>query len=335
MARYITRRVLLAVLQVFIAAVGTFFLLHVVPASPVANIVGLNATPSAIRQAMHSLGLNRSIWAQLGSYLSGLVHGNFGNSWITGQSVRSEILEKLPVTLQFVVPAFFFAILIGVSVGLLVATRPGGAADRAVTGYSLFAGSQPDFWWGLMFLFLFFFVFRIFPAPLGIVSPAVTTPPPVTNFILIDSLLAGDYSAFFSALAHLALPVITLTFVLSGPIIKMTKQSAEAVFDSEYILYAKASGMPDRTVRRRMLSVAITPVLALTGILFGFMLGGAVLIETVFSLDGIGRFALSSTIGLDFPAIQGTVVVLTVLALAVYVVIDVLHALLDPRMTLR
>jgi ABC-type dipeptide/oligopeptide/nickel transport system permease component len=334
MVRFILRRVVLAALQLLVAAVGIFFLLHIVPADPVSRIVGLNPSRAAVHQAMASLGLNRSIWAQLWSYLSGLPRGNFGTSWVTSQPVGSEMLGKFPVTLQFVVPAFVIAIVVGIPIGLLVATRPNGKLDRVVTGYSLFAGAQPDFWWGLMFLFLFNFVLHIFPAPLGILSPIVTAPPSVTNFVLIDSLIAGDWTAFFSAAAHLALPVLTLAFVLSGPIIKMTRQNAQAVFESEYVLYAKASGLPRAAIRRRTLSVAIAPVFTLTGILFGFMLGGAVLIENVFSLNGLGTYALQRTLDLDFPAIQGSVILLTSFALLVYVVMDVLHALVDPRVAL-
>lgn len=335
MARFIIRRVGVAVLQLLGAAVGIFFLLRISPANPAAKIVGIDPSPEALRQATASLGLNQSVWSQLGSYLSQLLHGNLGVSWQSGHSVVSEIIDKAPVTLQFVVPGFLIAILIGVPIGMMIATRPGGRVDRFVMGYSLFAGAQPTFWWGLMFLFLFNFVWHIFPAPLGILSPTITPPPAYTHFVVIDSLIAGDMTAFGSAVTHLALPALTLAFVVSGPIIKMTRESAQAVFDSESILYARACGLPERVLRRRILSVAIAPVLNLTGILFGFMLGGAVLIETVFSLDGIGRYALQSALTLDFPAIQGSVVVLTLFALAVYLGMDLLHARIDPRVTLR
>lgn len=335
MVRFTLRRVVVAVVQLLAAAIGIFFLLRIAPANPAAKIVGIDPSPAALRQATKSLGLNRSIWSQLGSYLSQLFHGSLGVSWQSGHSVLSEIANKAPVTLQFVVPGFIIAIVVGVPIGMMIATRPGGRLDRLVMGYSLFAGAQPTFWWGLMFLFLFNFVVHIFPAPLGIVSPTITPPPVYTHFIVIDSLIAGNMTAFWSAVTHLALPSLTLGFVISGPIIKMTRESAQAVFESESILYARACGLPEKILRRRILSVAIAPVLNLTGILFGFMLGGAVLIETVFSLDGIGRYALQSALTLDFPAIQGSVIVLTLFALVVYLGMDLLHARIDPRVTLR
>ena len=333
MLRYALRRLGVSLLQLFAATVGIFVLLRLLPTDPAATLVGVNPSPAAVRQARHQLGVDRPLLTQLGSFLKGLAHGSLGNSWKTGHPVTSDLVAKFPVTLQFVVPAFLVAILIGVPIGLYVATRPGGRTDSALTGYSLFAGAQPEFWWGLMFVYLFYFIFGIFPAPLGILDPTATPPQPITHFILIDSLLRGDFGAFNSAASHLALPVLTLAFVLSGPLIKMTRESAAEVYSSEFVLYARACGLPAKTIRSRTLSVSVAPVITLVGILFGFMLGGAVLVETVFSLDGLGRYALDSTLALDYPAVQGAVVLLTAAALLIYLGMDLLHAYLDPRVT--
>lgn len=335
MLKYVGRRLGFAVIQLLVAAVGIFLLLRALPTDPASKIVGIDPSPQALAQARHSLGLDTSLVHQLRAYLGHLVRGSLGNSWQTSHTVLSEIVDKFPITVQFVVPAFLLAIVVGVPVGLFVATRSGGRLDRLLTGYSLFAGAQPDFWWGLMFLYVFYFLISVFPAPLGLLDPTVTPPDSHTHFILIDSLVAGDGSAFASSLAHLALPILTLAFVISGPVIRMTRQSAAEVFGSEFVLYAKACGLSQLAIRRRTLTVAIAPVITLVGILFGFMLGGAVLIETVFSLDGLGRYALNATLNLDYPAIQGSVVVLTGLSLLVYLSMDLLHAFLDPRVTLR
>jgi ABC-type dipeptide/oligopeptide/nickel transport system permease component len=333
--RYVLRRLGFAIVQLLAAVVAIFLLLRALPTDPASTIVGVDPSPQAIRQARHTLGLDHSTLSQLGTFLTGLLHGSLGHSWQTGNSVNSEILAKFPVTLQFVVPAFVLAIAVGVPIGLYVATRPGGRLDGTLTGYSLFAGAQPDFWWGLMFLYVLYFVFPIFPAPLGVLDPGATPPPTYTHFILIDSLVSGDFSAFTSAASHFALPVFTLAFVISGPIIKMTRESAAEVYGSEFVLYARACGMPPSVIRRRTLSVAVAPVITLVGILFGFMLGGAVLTETVFSLDGLGRYALNATLNLNYPSIQGSVIVLTAAALLIYLCMDLLHAFLDPRATLR
>jgi ABC-type dipeptide/oligopeptide/nickel transport system permease component len=332
--RYALRRLGFSLLQLFSAAIGIFLLLRVLPVDPAATLVGVNPSEAALKQARHTLGVDRPVLTQLKSFVTGWADGSLGDSWKTGDPVVSDIIDKFPVTLQVVVPAFLLAILIGVPIGLYVATRPGGRSDKLLTGYSLFAGAQPEFWWGLMFVYLFYFVVPIFPAPLGMLAPTAVPPEPITHFIVIDSLLRGDFASFSSASAHLALPVFTLAFVLSGPIIKMTRESAAEVYTSEFVLYARACGLPQSIIRRRTLSVSVAPVITLVGILFGFMLGGAVLVETVFSLDGLGRYALDSTLALDYPAVQGAVIVLTTAALLIYLGMDLLHAYLDPRSTL-
>ena len=333
MLRYALRRLGFSLLQLLTAAVGIFVLLRLLPVDPAATLVGVNPSEAAVKQAQATLGVDQSIFSQLKTFVSGWP--SLGDSWKTGNPVVSDIVDKLPITLQVVVPAFLVAMLIGVPIGLYVATRPGGRTDKVLTGYSLFAGAQPEFWWGLMFIYLFYFIIPIFPAPLGILGPTAVPPEPITHFIVIDSLLQGDFASFSSAIAHLALPVFTLAFVLSGPIIKMTRESAAEVYTSEFVLYARACGLPQRAIRRRTLSVSVAPVITLVGILFGFMLGGAVLIETVFSLDGLGRYALDSTLALDYPAVQGAVIVLTAAALLIYLGMDLLHAYLDPRATLN
>jgi ABC-type dipeptide/oligopeptide/nickel transport system permease component len=242
---------------------------------------------------------------------------------------------RFPVTLQLVLVAFVLAVLIAVPVGFFVASRPGGRADRIVTGYSLFAGAQPEFWWGLIFIFVFYFKLGWFPAPLGQISSALSPPPTVTNSIFLDSLIAGDFAVFRSALHHYILPWLTLVFVLSGPIIKMTRQGAEAVLESDFVLYARAAGLPRRRIRRETLRLSLAPVVTLVGILFGFMIGASVLVEFVFSFDGIGAYSVRRTLEVDFPAIQGAVVVMTTIALLIYLAMDILHALLDPRVRLR
>ena len=197
-----------------------------------------------------------------------------------------------------------------------------------------FAGAQPDFWWALMFIFFGFFTLGLFPAPLGISAPGSDVPHAVTNFVLIDALIVGRFDIFFDVLSHLALPVLTLAFLMAGPIIKMTRQSAEEVFTSDYVLYARACGFRPGAIRRQMFRTAIAPVVTLVAILFAFTLGGAVLIETVFSLNGLGQYALQRTLTLDFPAVEGAIIVMTTFALAVYFLMDILHSVLDPRVTL-
>lgn len=332
MTRFITGRLALLIPQLGFVIVGTFLLLRILPADPADKVAGVVATPEARAEARRALGLDGSVWSQLGDYLSGLVHWDFGTSWTTGDPVWQEIVERFPVTLQLVGLAFLLALAIAIPLGRAAAAKPGGAADRGAVGYSLFAGAQPDFWWGLMFVYLFAVKLSIFPIPTGgILSSDQIPPPTTTHFILIDSVLHGYWSAFWDAVMHYALPVLTLAFVLTGPLLKMTRQSVLAVVTSDYLLHARASGLPAQRVRRMMLRNSLAPVVTLTGILFGFMLGGAVLIEYVFALHGLGTYVLNSVLDLDYPAVQGAVIVMTVFSLLIYLLMDLIYGMLDPR----
>ncbi len=336
--RYVIGRLLVGVTQLLVLTIAVFFLIRLLPADPVSRFVGLNSSDEAYAQAERNLGLDRPIGTQLAHYLglapdegSGLLQGDLGTSWVTGSPVVSEIGQTLPLTLELITLSFLFAFLIAVPVGMLAALRPGGKADKAVFVYSLFAGSQPEFWWGILFVYVFFFVLGVAPPPLGILSPLTTAPPATTGFILVDSLIAGNVSAFFEALHHFMLPVGTLVFILSGPIVKMVRQNMVRALQSDFVLYARCAGLPRRVIAFYALRAAMAPAMTLIGILYGFMLGGAVLVESVFALGGIGQYAIRSILAFDYPAIQGVVLVITAISLLIYLLLDIAHAFIDPR----
>ncbi len=341
MTRYIIRRLTVGLVQLLCLVIAVFFLIRLLPADPVSRFVGLNSSAEAYAQAERNLGLDRPIMVQLGHYLgilpaegNGLLQGDLGTSWVTGSAVTSEIAQTLPVTLELLTMAFLFALVVSVPVGMLAALRPGGAADKGVFVYSLFAGSQPEFWWGLLFVYLFFFTLGVAPAPLGLLSPLTSSPPTVTGFVTVDSLLAGRPDVFLEALHHFMLPVATMVFILSGPIIKMVRQNMVRALGSDFVLYARCTGLPRRRVAFYALRAALAPSITLIGILYGFMLGGAVLIESVFSLGGLGQYAIRSILAFDYPAIQGVILVITAISLLVYLALDLIHAFIDPRVTL-
>jgi ABC-type dipeptide/oligopeptide/nickel transport system permease component len=336
--RYITKRFAIGVLQLIGLTIAVFFLIRLLPADPVSRLVGMNASAEAYKQAAQQLGLHRPLLTQLAIYLgfmpeiqAGLLQGSLGLSWVTGSTITSELARYLPVTIELVTISFVVAFLVSVPVGMLGALNPGGRADKGVFVYSLFAGSQPEFWWGLLFVYVFFFMLGVAPAPLGQLSPMSVPPPPVTGFITIDTLLAGEPRLFLEALHHLMLPVLTMMFVLSGPIIKMVRQNMIRALQSDFVLYANSIGLPRKRVARYALRAAMSPSITLIGILYGFMLSGAVLVENVFSLSGIGRYAVSSVLAFDYPAIQGVVLVITAISLLVYLALDLIHAAIDPR----
>ena len=335
--RFILYRVAMFFLQLAGITTAVFIVIRFLPADPVAQLVGLNASPEAYAQSKHALGLDRPIWLQFLGFLGldsnhdGLLQGNLGTSWVSSQPVTREILESLPVTLEIVTYALCLAFIVALPLGLASARKPGGLADRFTLTWGLFAGAQPDYWWGLLFVFVFFYILGVAPPPMGRFDPLMTAPPQVTGFILIDSLLARDPQAFWTGLQYIALPVLTLAFVVSGAIIKMVRTNTLRALQSDYMLYARASGLPERTLARYALRAALTPAITLVGILYGVLLSSAVTVEVVFSLNGIGQYAIRSVLAFDYPAIQGTVMVVAIVSLLIYLLLDILHAYLDPR----
>jgi ABC-type dipeptide/oligopeptide/nickel transport system permease component len=340
LGRYIAKRLLIGLVQLLGLTIAVFFLIRLLPADPVSRLVGMNASEQAYAQAAAQLGVDRPIMTQLALYLGlqpevqpGILQGTLGISWVTNTPILSEIRAFLPVTLELITLGFLVAFAVAVPVGMLGALNPGGPADKGVFLYSLFAGSQPEFWWGLLFVYVFFYQLGWAPPPLGRLSPMTSPPPPVTGFMLIDTLLAGRPDKFVEAARHLMLPVLTLAFILSGPIIKMVRQNMARALQSDFVLYANAIGLPRGRVARYALRAAMAPSMTLIGILYGFMLSGAVLVESVFSLGGIGQYAIRSVLAFDYPAIQGVVLVITAISLLVYLALDLLHAAIDPRVT--
>lgn len=334
----IGRRLLITIVQLMGVTLAVFFLIRLLPADPVSRLVGMIASEEAYNQAKASIGLDRPLPTQLAVYLGlrsdlepGLLQGYMGKSWVTNTPISEEIQRFLPITLELITYSFIIAFVLAVPIGMISAIKPKGLVDRFTFGYGLFAGAQPEFWWGLIFIYFFFFQWRIAPAPLGRLDPLTTPPAIVTGWLTIDALLAGKAEVFADALRHMALPILTLVFVLSGPIIKMVRQNMVKVLQSDYILYARSSGLPEWQVALYTLRGAFAPSMTLVGILFGYMLSGAVLVEQVFSWGGLGQYAVRAILAFDYPAIQGIILVITAFSLFIYLIIDILHGLIDPR----
>jgi ABC-type dipeptide/oligopeptide/nickel transport system permease component len=337
--RFVAGRVGIGLVQLALILVLVFVVMRALPADPVGNLIGLNATADQREEVERDLGLDQSVLTQFRDYSgifpregrTGLLQGDLGTSWTDGSSIGAQIADFLPVTLELITYSLLVACLIAVPVGILAALRPNGVFDRLAFSYSLFAGAQPEFWWALVLIYFFFYSWGVSPAPIGGLDPTTVPPPDVTGALTIDSLLALDWNAFTDAAAHLVLPVAALSFVVCGPIIKMVRHNMLEALESDYVMYARASGLPQRRIVAYTARNAFAPSLTLIAILLGYLIGGAVLVEQVFSLGGIGQYAVRSVLAFDFPAIQSIVLVITALFLLIYLSLDTAHALLDPR----
>ena len=329
--RYAGRRLAFLPVQLVIVSVIVFFLVRLLPGDPSYLLAGPFATVERVDEVRRRLGLDQPIYVQYVSYLRSVMRGEFGTSWITSQPVLQDIGQRLPATMELILAAMLLSVLVGIPLGVWTAVRKTGVADRAVLAYGMLAGALPDFWFALIMIFLFFFQLGWAPGPIGQLDLTVSIPPRVTGMYAVDALLAGDWEAFRSALAHLVLPVTTLTAIYMPLVMKNTRSTMEEMLGSEFVAYARAAGLPRAVQLRYALRNSMPSVVTIVGILFWFLLGGAVLVETVFAWGGLGQYAVQSVVSSDYAPLQAFVLVTAVFTSIVFLLVDLGYFLLDPR----
>jgi len=314
MGRYVLRRLLATVPVLLLVSLLTFALLWLVPGDPASMFLDTSATQEALERVRREMGLDKPFLVRMGDWYWRVLQGDLGTSLLLNRGVTEAILERLPVTLSLTAIAFVFAVLIGVAAGVLAAVRHGRAADQGVMTLALLGLSIPEFWFGLVLIWLLAVTVQWFPA--------------------------GDYVAFAQSPVlwawHLALPAFTLACVQMGFIARMTRSSMLEVLGQDYVRTARAKGLPEPyVVLRHGLTNAMVPIVTVMGIMVGALLGGAVVTEQVFSLPGLGRLIIGAVLSRDFPVIQGGLLFLAVIYLVVNLVVDLLYAALDPRVRLE
>lgn len=332
---YVARRFLIAVPQMLAISVVTFVLIRQLPGDPARLELGPLAPDAGVEALRERLHLNDSLVEQYWAYLTRVLQGDFGRSWVNQTSVADDLQARVPATLELMVAGLLLVALVMVPLALLTATRGDGLV-RAISkklgfGYSMLAGALPDFWLGLVLVFVFFTQLGWFPGPEGRLGITEVPPETVTGAYTVDALIAGDWGLFASAVAHLALPAITLAFVYGGPVFKMTQSAVGAALRSDYTVYAEAFGIPRRKVLGYAIRNAAPPVIVVTGVIVGYLLGGAVLIETVFNLNGVGQYAVQSITTNDYAPIQAFVLLAAFFTMLVYLAVDLVHFAVDPR----
>src|SRR5579872_1117288 len=264
LARYVSRRLVLLAPQVLAVTTIVFFLNRLLPGDPAYMIAGSLATKDVIASVRKQMGLDLPLWDQYLGYLGRVAHGDLGKSWLTSSQVTDDILQRLPATLELISLALFMALCIAIPLGMLTALRPGTLVDRIASAYGMLAGAMPDFWWALFLVFVLFGKLQIVPAPIGRIDLALLPPPQITGFYTIDSILAEDWAAFWSAVGHLLLPSFTLAFVYAGPILKMARSTMAQALLGNFVQYARASGLPRWMIARYAMRNAMLPVITMT-----------------------------------------------------------------------
>jgi ABC-type dipeptide/oligopeptide/nickel transport system permease component len=310
----------------------TFLLTRVLPGDPAVYFAGPAATPQSIAEIRKSLGLDRPLPDQFLRYVNDLAHGNFGNSLSTGRPVAAEISSRLPASAELTLMGLFLAIAIAVPLGIFAAVKQGSLVDHLCRVIATAGVSLPVFFTGLLLVYVFYFRLGWSPAPLGRLDAFATSPPDITGFYLIDSLITGNFETFRAAFSQLILPAVTLAVFSLAPITRMTRASMLAVLASEFIRTARASGLNGRTViLTYAFRNAMLPVVTTLGMVFSFLLGANVLVEKVFAWPGIGSYAVEALLQSDFAPVQGFVLTMAVLYVALNLLIDMLYGVIDPR----
>ncbi len=331
MLRFVLRRIALTLPVLFGLTVLMFAIARLLPGDPVALAAGPNATPAEIAAYGREFGLDRPMLVQYWSYLTGLLRGDFGVSIFTRRPVIEDLRAYLPATLELVFAAMAFAILIGVPAGLMAAVRRDRWPDFVLRVLALGAISMPRFFLGLVLQLAF--AMWLGWLPLGGRFPLTEDPPAlVTGFLTIDALIARDLSAFSTALQHLLMPALAMSLSPLATIMRMMRASTLEVLQQDYVMTERALGLSERLIITKYVARnALSATLTVIGLYFGWLLGGTVLVETVFDWPGLGLYATKAVVTQDFMPVIGVTLVIGTLFVFANLIVDLLYGIINPK----
>jgi peptide/nickel transport system permease protein len=331
MANFLLRRVGISALTFLGVMVAVFFITQVIPGDPAKVRAGPFAGPAEVEQVRRDLGLDRPLPERFGQFMVGTATLDLGTSIRTRTPVRDELSARIPATFELALAALVLAVLCGVGLGVAGALRQGSAIDAIARGIIVLGTTTPVFWLGVLMILIFYSKLGVAAQPFGRLPSGISPPPQATGFFTVDALLAGDVRTFGGALHSLALPASTLAFVLIAPIANIARSSMIEALSSQYVRTARAVGLP---AWRDAFRNALLPVITTIGAVFGFLLGGNVLVERLFGWPGIGQLAFEALLSKDLQMLQGVVLLVGALYILINVLIDVAYSLIDPRIRL-
>lgn len=332
---YLGRRAIFILPQIIGVLAITFIIVRMVPGDPARLMGGPLVSEEGLELIRERMGLTGSLPLQFANYIKNIFQGHLGFSWYTGNPVLTDIITRLPATLELLILALLVTFFIMLPVAIKSVSLGGGLgkkiAGRILFGYGMAAGAFPDFWLALILIFVFYAVLGWAPSPIGQLDINVLSPTRITGMYLLDSLFTGNWAAFKSSLTHLVLPVFVLAFVYGGAILKVAIVQSNKTQESEFVNFAKICGLPMATIQSYITKAVYPSVATISGVIFGFLIGGAALVEQVFSWGGFGQYAVQSVINSDFAAIQGVVLISAILNLVVFILVDIVYFWVDPR----
>jgi peptide/nickel transport system permease protein len=305
-------------------------MVRAIPGDPAQIMLGQQATQAQVAQVRENMGLDKPVFVQYGLFLKDALRGDLGDSTVTGRPVTTELLMRFPATLELTAFAMLIAIFVGVPVGVISAVRQYSLLDKTTSVLALTGISMPIFWLVMILVVIFGVNLQLLPFP-GRLGPttAITS---ITGLVLVDSLLTLNFAGFWDGLLHLIMPALALGTIPMAVIMRMTRSSMLEVLNEDYVRTARAKGVvPWRVVFKHALRNAMLPTITVIGLQAGLLMGGAIITETIFSWPGIGLYAYQSVGERDYPSIQGVVLYGALLFVLINLLVDVLYAILDPR----
>jgi dipeptide transport system permease protein len=308
-----------------------FFLIRLIPGDPIETMAGERGIDAARHAALLvEYGLDKPMLVQYGHYIGRVLQGDLGKSLITQVPVLDEFMSLFPATVELTLCAILFALLLGIPAGIVAAVKRNSWFDHGVMTVSLTGYSMPIFWWGLLLIMMFSVYLGLTPVSGRI--DVLYFIEPVTGFLLIDSLLSGEYDAFWSSLGHLVLPAIVLGTNPLAVVARMTRSAMLEVLGEDYIRTARAKGLPQlRVVGLHALRNALIPVVTVIGLQVGVLFTGAILTETIFSWPGVGKWLIEAINRRDYPVLQGGMLLLGGVVMLVNLIVDLAYGVINPR----
>ena len=333
---YFLRRLSLVIPTLVGVTLITFTLTYVLPGNPAVVKAGPLVSPEVVKELEKQMGLDQPASVQYGRYIGGILHGDLGESSSTGRPVLEDFKQRLPATLELTLASLLIALVLGIPLGVQSAVHRDTAIDHIGRIVGVAGVAMPTFWTGLLLLYVFFYLLGVAPAPLGRLGPGIDPPHAITGLYVVDSLLTGNWRTLGSALYQLMLPSLTLGLSVMAPIARMVRSTMLEILESDYVKAAWAAGIPRRRViYGDALGNAMIPVVTILGIVFGFLMAGNAVVESVFAWPGIGNYAISALMTKDSGPIQSFVLFVALLYVIVNFVIDLLYGLIDPRIRLE
>jgi peptide/nickel transport system permease protein len=329
--QYIAKRLLFLFPVMLGVLVVTFFIARILPGDPLFLMIGKEIDQALIDRVRAEMGLDKPVVTQFYIYVRGVLSGDLGMAWHTGNPVTYDMKFRFPATFELTTLGLLVSVAFSIPFGVIAAVRRDGILDHMCRGVSLVGVSLPSFWLGLVLIYFLFYQLHIFPPPLGR-GPIGFALPRITGLYLVDSLLTGNIGAFFTSLRYLTLPVVTLALVNMAPLTRLTRSSMIEVLGADYVRSARAAGISERIVTYRLaLKNALLAPVTMIGLMYGQLLAGTVIAETIFSWPGLGLWAVNAAASNDYAPIQAFALLAAVLRVIVFLIVDLVYFAIDPR----